>query len=110
MRKLGFAACVAMVATLFVSGCASGSATITGTLVGADGHCLYVDVQGANGTDRYWLRHVPPGYLEDAEGLRKPDGSFIAMGESLTVSGALSFVPFDRQCAGARTLDATAIE
>jgi hypothetical protein len=32
------------------------------------------------------------------------------MGDSLTVSGALSWEPFERPCAGAHTLDATAIE
>jgi hypothetical protein len=76
--------------------------------VGADGHCLYVDV---NGTDRYWLRHLPSDYVADADGgLGGPDGSHIGIGDSVTVSGALSFVPFDRQCAGVHTLDATAIK
>ncbi len=58
----------------------------------------------------YWLRHLPSGYVTDEHGLYKPDGSLIRMGDSLTVSGALSSMPFDRQCAGAHTLDATAIE
>ncbi len=110
MRRLRLAACVAICATLLVSGCANGTATITGTLEGADGHCLYVHVPHGNGTDTYWLRHLPPGYVADADGLGKPDGSLIKMGDSVTVSGALSFVPFDRQCAGAHTLDATAIK
>ena len=110
MRRLPLAACVAICATLLVSGCASGTATITGTLVGADGGCLYVRGPDANGTDLYWLRHLPPDYVDDAEGLAKPDGSLIRMGDSLTVSGALSFVPFDRQCVSVHTLDATAIK
>jgi hypothetical protein len=107
VKRLRLATCVAIYATLLVSGCASGTATITGTLVGADGACLYVDV---NGTDRYWLRHLPPDYMAMGAGLAKPDGSLIRMGDSLTLSGALSSVPFERQCAGAHTLDATAIK
>ena len=111
MNRLPLATCVAICATLLVSGCSSAAATITGTLVGADGSCLYVDGPGANGTDRYWLRHLPPGYgTDDDGGLVTPDGSHIGIGESVTVSGALSWVPFERQCAGAHTLDATAIE
>ncbi len=110
MKSLRLATCVAMCATLLVSGCASGTATITGTLVGADGACLYVRGPDANGTDLYWLRHLPPDYVAMAEGLAKPDGSLIRMGDSLTVAGALSFVPFDRQCDGAKTLDATSIK
>lgn len=109
MRRLRLAACVAICATLLVSGCASGTA-ITGTLVGADGACLYVRGPDANGTDLYWLRHLPPDYVAMAEGLAKPDGSLIRMGDSLTVSGTLSWVPFERQCDGAHTLDATAIK
>ena len=109
MRRVRLAACVAIWATLLVSGCANGTATITGTLVCADGHCLYVHVPDANGTDLYWLRHLPSGYVADEHGLGTPDGSLIRMGDSLTVSGALSWEPFDRQCAGAHTLDATAI-
>ena len=107
MKRLRLAACAAICATLLVSGCASGTATITGTLVGADGRCLYVDM---NGTDRYWLRHLPPDYVAMAEGLAEPDGSLIRMGDSLTVSGALSSAPLDRQCDGGHTLDATAIK
>ena len=110
MKRLRLATCVAICATLLVSGCANGTATITGTLVGADGHCLYVHVPDANGTDLYWLRHLPSGYVADADGVGKPDGSLIRMGDSVTVSGALSSVPFDRQCAGGHTLDATAIK
>ena len=110
MRRLRIAACVAICATLLVSGCASGTATITGTLVGADGGCLYVHVPHANGTDVYWLRNLPSDYVADADGLGTPDGSLVRMGDSVTVSGALSWEPFDRQCAGAHTLDATAIK
>jgi hypothetical protein len=104
------AALVATAATLLLAGCASGSGTITGTLVGADGACLYVDVPAANGPERYWLRHLPSGYDYDERGLLTPDGRLIEMGDSLTVTGALSWEPFERQCAGAQTLDATAIE
>lgn len=96
--------------TLLVWGCATGTATVTGTLEGADGHCLYVHVPDTNGTDHYWLRHLPSGYVTDEHGLYKPDGSLIEMAVSITVSGALSSAPFDRQCAGEHTLDATAIE
>lgn len=111
MTRLRLAACVAISATVLASGCASGAATVTGTLVGADGACLYVDVPDANGTDRYWLRNLPSDYgTDDDGGLVKPDGSHIGIGDSVTVSGALSSVPFDRQCAGAHTLDATAIK
>jgi hypothetical protein len=110
VRRLRLAACVAICATLLISGCANGTATITGTLVGADGSCLYVRGSDANGTDLYWLRHLPSGYVAIADGLGTPSGSLIGMGDSLTVSGALSWVPFDRQCAGAHTLDATAIK
>jgi hypothetical protein len=110
MKRLRLAACAAICATLLVAGCANGTATITGTLVGADGACLYVHVPAANGTDVYWLRHLPSGYVADADGVGKPDGSLIRMGDSVTVSGALSSVPFHRQCSGAHTLDATAIK
>jgi hypothetical protein len=118
MKRLRLAACIAIVATLFVSGCAGGTATITGTLVGADGHCLYVDVPDASGTVRYWLRHLPSDYVTGVDGgigkpdggIGKPDGSVIGIGDTLTVSGTLSWVPFDRQCAGTHTLDATAIK
>lgn len=109
MNRLRLAACVAICATLLVSGCASGTATITGTLVGADGGCLYVRVPDANGADLYWLRHLPSGYVADADGLGTPDRSLIGMGGSVTVSGALSWEPFEGQCAGTHTLDATAI-
>lgn len=111
VKRLPLTTCVAICAALLVSGCASGTATITGTLVGADGHCLYVRGPDANGTDLYWLRHLPSDYVDDDEnGLGRPDGSKIRMGDSLTVSGALSFVPFDRQCVSANTLDATSIK
>jgi hypothetical protein len=108
VKRLSLATCLAVCATIVVCGCATETATITGTLVGADGACLYV--RGPNGTDRYWLRHLPPGYIALAEGLARPDGGIIPMGDSLTVSGALSSVPFDRQCDGTHTLDATAIK
>jgi hypothetical protein len=101
---------VAICASLLVSGCANGTATITGTLVGADGGCLYVRVPTASGTDLYWLRNLPSDYVADADGVGKPDGSHIRMGDSVTVSGALSSVPFDRQCVSGHTLDATAIK
>lgn len=110
MKRFRLAVCVAICATFLVSGCASGTATITGTLVGADGSCLYVRGPDANGTELYWLRHLPSDYVADGDGLGKPDGSHIRLGDSLTVSGALSSVPFDRQCDGAHTLDATAIK
>ncbi len=109
VKRLRLAACAAICATLLVSGCANGTATITGTLVGADGGCLYVRVPDANGTDLYWLRHLPSDYVADADGLGKPDGSHIGIGDSLTVSGALSWVPVDTQCVGVHTLDATAV-
>jgi hypothetical protein len=109
VRKLRRAACVAICATLLVSGCANGTATITGILVGADGGCLYVRGPDANGTDLYWLRHLPSDYVADADGVGKPDGSHIRIGDSLTVSGALSWQPFDRLCAGEHTIDVTAI-
>jgi hypothetical protein len=110
LRRLRLAACVAICATLLVSGCANGTATITGTLEGADGGCLYVRVPDANGTDIYWLRNLPSGYVMDADGLGASDGSHIRIGDSVTVSGALSLVPFDRQCVSGHTLDATAIK
>ena len=87
----------------------AGTATVSGTLVGSDGSCLYVQVPNANGTDVYWLRHLPSGYVADEYGLGTPDGSRIRMGDSLTVSGALSWEPFDRHCAGAHTLDVTVV-
>ena len=110
MKRFRLAACVAIYATLLVSGCASGTATITGTLAVGEGHCLYVRGPEANGTDLYWLRHLPSDYVADADGLGKPDGSHIRIGDSLTVSGTLSFVPFDTQCVSLPTLDATAIK
>jgi hypothetical protein len=110
VRRLRLAACVAICATLLVSGCANGTATITGTLVGADGGCLYVRGPDANGTDLYWLRNLPSDYVADADGLGEPDGSHIRIGDSVTVSGALSWVPFERQCVSGHTLDATAIK
>jgi hypothetical protein len=110
MKRLRLAACVATCTTLLVSGCASGTATISGTLVGADGACLYVLGPDANGTDLYWLRHLPSGYVADADGLGTPDGSHIGMGDSLTVSGTLSWVPYDSKCVSQHTLDATAIK
>jgi hypothetical protein len=110
VKRLRRVACVAICAPLLVSGCANGTATVTGTLEGSDGHCLYILVPNGNGTERYWLRHLPSGYVADEHGLGTPDGSLLRMGDSLTVSGALSWEPFDRQCVGAHTLDATAIK
>ncbi len=110
MNRFRLAACVAICATFLVSGCISETATFTGTLVGADGACLYVRGPEANGSDLYWLRELPSDYVADAVGVGKPDGSHIRIGDSVTVSGALSFVPFDRQCDGGHTLDATAIK
>ncbi len=110
VNRLRLAACIAICGALLVSGCARRPATITGTLVGADGGCLYVREPDANGTDLYWLRHLPPDYVADADGLGRPDGSHIGMGDSVTVSGTLSSVPFDRQCVSDHTLDATAIK
>ncbi|MGH2467730.1 MAG: hypothetical protein ACRDGL_08370 [Candidatus Limnocylindrales bacterium] len=110
MNRRRLAACVAICATLLVSGCASGTATITGALVGADGACLYVDVPGANGTDRYWLRQLPAGYVADETGLSEPGGSHIGMGDRLTVTGGLSWAPLERNCENAHTLDVTVID
>ncbi len=110
MRRLRLSACVAICATLLVSGCASDIATITGTLEGADGGCVYVHGPHANGTDLSWLRHLPSDYGADGDGLGEPDGSLIKMGDSLTVTGALSWEPFERQCVSVHTLDATAIK
>ena len=110
MRRPRLATCVAICATLLVSSCANGSATITGTLEGSDGACLYVLVPHGSGADRYWLRHLPSGYAADEHGLVAPSGNLIRLGGSVTVSGALSWEPFDRQCDGTRTLDATSIK
>ena len=98
-----------MCAAFLVSGCAGGTVTVTGTLVGADGHCFYLDAPDASGTVRYLLRNLPSDYVADGDGLVEADGSRIAMGDSVTVSGNLYWVPLDRQCDGAHTLDATAI-
>ncbi len=98
--------CITICATVLVSGC-NETATITGTLVGSDGHCLYVDV---NGTDRYWLRNLPADFFAEDLGFGGPDGSHFRFGDSVTVSGTLSSAPFDRQCGGAHALDATAIK
>lgn len=110
MKTLGRVSCVAISATLLVSGCASGSATVTGTLEVGNGACVWVRGAGANGTDLYWLRHLPSGYDTDEHGLVKPDGSHIGIGDSLAVSGALSWTLFERNCDGTHTLDATAIQ
>ncbi len=112
MKSLRLAACVAISATLLVSGCASGAAaaTITGTLAVGNGACVYVRGPDANGTDLYWLRHRPSGYVTDEHGLVRPDGSHIRIGDSLTVSGTLSWVPFERQCDTGHVLDATSIK
>lgn len=99
-----------VIAAAGCTGVATGSATVTGTLVGSDGACLYVNVPHGNATDRYWLRQLPSGYEADERGLSTPDGNRIRMGASLTASGALSWQPFDRHCAGAHTLDVTAVK
>ncbi|MGC8633960.1 MAG: hypothetical protein ACP5VP_04745 [Candidatus Limnocylindrales bacterium] len=109
VERLRRAVCAAICAALLVSGCASGSATVTGTLEGSHGACLYVLVPHRDATDRYWLRHLPSGYEADEHGLHGPNGSLIRMGDSVTVSGALSWQPFDHLCAGEHTLDVTAI-
>jgi hypothetical protein len=108
VKGLGLAIC----ATLLVSGCASGpaAATVTGTLEVGNGNCVWVRGPGANGTDLYWLRHLPSGYDTDEHGLVKPDGSHMRIGDSLTVSGALSWVPFESNCDGTHTLDVIAIK
>lgn len=110
MKSLGLGPCLVICATFLVSGCASGSATVTGTLEGSDGACLYLLVPNGNAIDRYWLRRLPSGCDADEHGLSTPDGRLIRMGGSLTVSGTLSSMPFERQCAGAHTLDATAVK
>lgn len=109
MKRRRLVAGASLCAALLVSGCGSGTATVTGTLEGADGHCLYVLVPYGNGIDRYWLRHLPSGYDADERGLSTSDGSLIRMGGSVTVTGVVSSQPFDRQCAGEHTIDATAI-
>jgi hypothetical protein len=48
--------------------------------------------------------------VTDEHGLVRPDGSHIRLGDSLTVSGALSWVPFERRCDTVHVLDATAID
>ena len=92
------------------AGLATGGATVTGTLEGSDGACLYVLLSHENATDLYWLRHLPSGYEADEHGLHGPNGSLTLMGGSLTVSGAMSWQPLDRHCAGEHTLDVTAIK
>jgi hypothetical protein len=108
VTRLRLVSCLAVSATLLASGCASGSAAMTGTLEVGNGACVWVRGAGANGDDLYWLRQLPPGFETDEHGLVRPDGSHIRIGDSLTVSGALSWVPFERDC-GAKALDATAI-
>ena len=87
---------------LFVSGCSSSTSTVTGSLVGADGACLYLRAQDAK-ADLYWLRTLPTGYTADADGLAKPDGSRVKMGDSVTATGTLSWAPLDRQCENGHT-------
>ena len=110
VRRFRRAACVAIYATVLVSGCASGTATVAGTLEVGNGACVWVRGPGANRADLYWLRHLPSGYDTDEHGLVKPDGSHIRIGDSLTVSGTLSWVPFERNCDGTHTLDVSAIK
>jgi hypothetical protein len=97
-------------ALVLLTGCTSATASITGTLFGADGRCLYIRGLGDHGSDLYWLRQLPRGYEAIAEGLRRPDGSHFSVGETVTVSGVLSWLPFERECQGAHTLDVTAVE
>lgn len=106
------AACVGILAALLLPGCASGAATITGTLAAGNGACIYVRGQDADRSDLYWLRNLPSGYETDEHGLVKPDGSHITIGDSLTASGQMSFVLWDGQCTNGPmpALDATAIE
>ena len=110
MKRLRPAASVALAATLLFSGCASGIATVTGTLEVGNGHCIWVRVPGASG-DLYSLRHLPSGYEMDEQGLMAPDGSRIRIGDPLTVSGDLSWEPLEqRDCETVHVIDATAIE
>lgn len=111
MGSLRLVALGAICASLLVSGCSRGNATVAGTLEGADRACLYLLVPNGSSTDRYWLRYLPPGYESaDELGLRAPDGVLIHMGDRVTVSGALTWDPFQRNCAGEHTLEAEAIE
>jgi hypothetical protein len=96
------------VATLVVSGCRSGTTTVTGTLEVGNGACVWVRASGADGPHLYWLRHLPSGYDTDELGLVEPDGSRIRIGEPLTVSGALSWLPLERNC-GTDALDVTTV-
>ena len=96
------------VATLLVTACAGGTATVAGTLEVGNGACVWVRGSGPDGDDRYWLRHLPSGYDTDEHGLVKPDGSRIRIGDSLMASGALSWLPLERNC-GTHALDVTAI-
>ncbi len=110
VTRFWLTACLAVCAALLVSGCAGQTATITGTLAVGDGSCVYVRVANANGTDLYWLRSVPSGYEADENGIARPDGNHIRIGDLVTVSGALSFVPHDSNCVSQHTLDAMAVD
>lgn len=110
MRAALTAVALGFVAAACTGSSIGGTATVTGTLEGSDGACLYVLVPHGNASDRYWLRQLPSGYEADEHGLSTPDGHLLPMGGSLTVSGALSWEPFDRHCAGAHALDVTVIE
>jgi hypothetical protein len=107
--KLRIGALIALVA-IVISACASRSATITGTLAVGDGACVYVRVPDAGGTDTFWVRSFPPGYSADENGLVRPDGNHIRVGDSVTVSGALTFDLRDGNCASAHALDASTIK
>jgi hypothetical protein len=109
VRTLRLATCVVISTAVLVSGCASRSATITGTLEVGNGACVWVRAPDANGSHLYWLRQLPSGYDSDEQGLVTPDRSHIRIGDSLTVSGALSWLPFERNCDGTHTLDVEAI-
>ena len=62
----------------------------------------YLRAQDAK-ADLYWLRTLPTGYTADADGLAKPDGSRVKMGDSVTATGTLSWAPLDRQCENGHT-------
>jgi len=65
----------------------------------------------------YWLRHLPSDWVTGVEGgtgkpdggIGKPDGSVIQIGDTITVSGSVSWLPLDTQCSGTHTLDATSV-
>jgi hypothetical protein len=110
MRRVGLGACIAICGTLLLSGCAGGTATVSGTLEVGNGHCTWVRTTGANG-ELYSLRQLPSGYEMDEHGLVKPDGSRIRIGDVLTVSGDLSWAPLEqRECVTANVLDVISVQ